>query len=95
MYGQTVCRMHGGQSPQALANAEERMRALVHPAIASLARQIDKDEFAATRYVLDWAGFRPADAEPTTDTTPLHVTVVFDRADQNNPPTLSLNGHVS
>ena len=37
------------------------MRSLIHPAIASLQRQIDKDEFPATRYVLDWAGFKAAD----------------------------------
>jgi len=50
--------MHGGESPQALKKAEERMRALVHPAVSSLARQIDADEFNAVRYVLDWAGFK-------------------------------------
>ena len=60
MLGQSVCRMHGGQSPQALAKAEDRMRALIHPAIASLARQINADEFNAVRYVLDYAGFRAA-----------------------------------
>jgi len=53
--------MHGGKSPQALAKAEERMRALVHPAISSLARQIDADEFSAVRYVLDWAGYKAAE----------------------------------
>lgn len=93
MYGQTVCRMHGGKSPQALAKADERMRAMVHPALDSLKRLIDKDEFPATKYVLDWAGFRPApDAEPATESTPLQVTVIFDRnADQNpEPPTLAL-----
>lgn len=58
MHGQRVCRMHGGESPQALKKAEERMRALVHPAVSSLARQIDADEFNAVRYVLDWAGFK-------------------------------------
>lgn len=59
--GQRVCRMHGGKSPQALAKAEERMRALIHPAISSLARQIDADEFSAVRYVLDWAGYKAAE----------------------------------
>ena len=68
------------------------MRALVHPALDSLQRLIAKDEFPATRYVLDWAGFRPApDAEPNTDNSPVHVTVIFDRADQNDPPTLALD----
>ena len=93
MPGQTVCHMHGGKSPQALAKAEERMRALVYPALDALQRQIDKDEFPATRYVLDWAGFRPTESELTSDSAPVHVTVVFDRADQNTPPP-ALNGHV-
>jgi len=61
MHGQNVCRLHGGKSPQALAKAEDRMRALVHPAVSSLARQIDQDEFQAVRYVLDWAGFKVAE----------------------------------
>lgn len=61
MLGQTVCFIHGGKSPQALRKAEERMRDLVHPAISSLARLIARDEFVAGRYVLDWAGFKPAD----------------------------------
>lgn len=72
------------------------MRDLVHPAISALARQIDKDEFPATRYVLDWAGFRPTDSDSdAADSAPLHVTVIFDRANQDNPepPTLQLNGH--
>lgn len=90
--GQRVCHYHGGKSPQALASADERMRLLVHPAIAALARLIEKDEFPAARYVLDWAGFRPTDEPSSTDTTPVHVTVVFDRADQNpDPPALALD----
>jgi hypothetical protein len=80
--GQTVCRMHGGSSPQALKKAEERMRDLVHPAISALERQITKDEFPATKYVLDWAGFKPADQTTPTDNA-VSVTVVFDHADQN------------
>ena len=73
------------------------MRALVHPAISALQRQIDKDEFPATRYVLDWAGFRPApDADNTADSPTIHVTVLFDRADQDQePPTLALNSHTT
>lgn len=37
------------------------MRDLVHPAISALARQINAGEFPATRYVLDWAGFKAAE----------------------------------
>jgi hypothetical protein len=60
MHGQTVCQLHGGKAPQALRKAEERMRDLVHPAISALERLINGNDFNATRYVLDYAGFRAA-----------------------------------
>jgi hypothetical protein len=53
--------MHGGKSPQALANAEERMRALIHPAVSALAQLIADNDLAASKYVLDWAGFKAPD----------------------------------
>src|SRR5215831_18146944 len=81
MAGQLVCRMHGGSSPQALRKAEERMRELVHPAISALERQINKDEFAATKYVLDWAGFKPTEQPVETDGH-LRVTIHFDHANE-------------
>src|SRR5262245_33480886 len=58
---QLVCHMHGAKEPHAIANAETRMRQLIHPAVSSLARQIEADEFQAVRYVLDWAGFKAAE----------------------------------
>jgi len=61
MRNQQVCRMHGGKSPQALANAEDRMRALVHPAVSALANLIADNDLAAARYVLDYAGFKSAE----------------------------------
>jgi hypothetical protein len=73
--------MHGGSSPQALAKADERMRALVHPAVSSLARQIEQDQFAAVKYVLDWAGFH-SETVSQTDTS-VTVTVHFDHANEN------------
>jgi hypothetical protein len=89
MRGQHVCRMHGGSSPQALAKAEDRMRQLVHPAVSSLARQIETDQFAAVKYVLDWAGFR-SETVATTDSS-ITVTVSFDHADNDQTvPTLAL-----
>jgi hypothetical protein len=65
MYGQSVCRLHGGKSPQALAKAEERLRNMVHPSLSRLAQLIqeaDSDAVSlnAIRYVLDYAGFKPA-----------------------------------
>jgi hypothetical protein len=86
--GQTVCHLHGGKAPQNLRKAEERMRDLVHPAIGSLARQIEADQFAAVKYVLDWAGFRSETVAQSE--TSMTVTVHFDHADQDSNPTLSL-----
>jgi len=77
--GGSVCGSHGGRAPQVKATASERMRDLVHPALTSLARQINSDQFAAVKYVLDWAGFR-------SDTS-VTVTVHFDT---NNANTLEL-----
>jgi len=71
MRGQTVCKMHGGKSPQALASAEERMKALVHPALSRLQQLInhadaDGVSLNAIKYVLDYAGFK-ATEKVTTD----------------------------
>lgn len=62
MLGQLVCRMHGGMSPQALANAEERLKALVHPAITGLQQLIAKADsdsvrLSAIRDLLDRTGY--------------------------------------
>jgi len=73
--------MHGARAPQVKRKAEERMRDLVHPAISSLQRLVEKDEFSATKYVLDWAGFRPADASTVASEHAVEVTVIFDHAD--------------
>ena len=90
MVGQAVCYIHGGKSPQALKKAEERMRDLVHPAVSSLERLVNKDEFAATKYVLDWAGFRPSDQPAQPSDAMVKVTVLFDHADNSQPVTLEL-----
>jgi hypothetical protein len=65
MRGQNVCNLHGGKSPQALAKAEERMRALVYPSVGELGGMIhhadsDAVRLNAIKYILDWAGFKAA-----------------------------------
>jgi len=75
MLGQRVCHMHGGKSPQALAKAEDRMRALIDPAISSLSRQIENDEFPAVKLVLEWAGFKATEKIQQEGT----LEIVFDR----------------
>lgn len=86
--GQRVCHLHGGRSPQALRKADERMRDLVHPAISALERQINNDEFAATKYVLDWAGFH-AETVAQSDNS-VTVTVLFDHANQDSETSIGL-----
>jgi len=58
--GLRVCHMHGGKSPVALAKAEDRMRELVQPAITGLGRLIELNDLGAMKYVLDFAGYKPA-----------------------------------
>jgi antitoxin component of RelBE/YafQ-DinJ toxin-antitoxin module len=61
MRGAPVCRMHGGSAPQVRAKAEDRIRALVDPALSRLAQLIDHADLdsvklAAVKDVLDRAG---------------------------------------
>jgi len=91
MRGQAVCFLHGGKSPQALKKAEERMRELVHPAVSSLARQIEKDEFQAVRYVLDYAGFKAVEKLESNGDTTVHV--VFDDMPIVTPTRSLTNGN--
>ena len=56
--GGRVCVAHGGLAPQVIAKAEDRMKSLVHPAITALKDMVDERDFAAVRYVLDYAGFK-------------------------------------
>jgi hypothetical protein len=73
--GQRVCFLHGSKSPQAVANAEERLKALVHPAITGLQELInnadsDSVRLSAIRDLLDRTGYKPSEKiESTGDTT--------------------------
>jgi len=68
MLGQSVCRKHGGASPQAKKAARERLNALVDPAIASLKkvleRAINSEDYAAVVRaaisILDRTGYHPS-----------------------------------
>ena len=48
--GGTVCRWHGGAAPQVMAKAEERLKALIHPAITKLGKLIEQDQFPSVSY---------------------------------------------
>ena len=73
MRGQTVCRNHGGSSPQALAKAaaavelaELRLRNLAPRAVAELESLVtsatsEQVRLNASRDILDRAGLKPAD----------------------------------
>ena len=50
--------MHGGKAPQALAKAEERLRALEHPAITALGVLIQAGDFQAVRWLLEVLGHK-------------------------------------
>jgi hypothetical protein len=95
MRGQTICRMHGGKAPQNLAKAEERLRALVHPAINEIARIISSGEndsvkLAACRDVLDRCGYKPTvQIESNEDVT---IRVIHEEAPVGYLIT-STNGH--
>lgn len=59
--GGTVCRYHGGAAPQVMLKAEERLKALIDPALIALSELIAQREFpsvriAAVKDVLDRNG---------------------------------------
>ena len=61
--GGRVCRVHGGAAPQVKRSAQERLLALVDPALAVLSKALrdakqPKIAFDAARDVLDRAGYK-------------------------------------
>lgn len=90
-----MCVSHGGAAPQVKERANQRLLALVEPAITALERIIrsgDSDgvKLAACRDVLDRAGFRAAvklEAEQT-----MQVTVRYEEQPILHVPTRQ-NGH--
>jgi hypothetical protein len=65
MRGCNVCRSHGGAAPQVKRRAEERLAALVDPAIDELRKLLRSKSPAvvlgAVKDVLDRNGFKPKD----------------------------------
>jgi len=64
--GGRVCVAHGGLAPQVIAKAEDRLRALVQPAISGLAELINKADsdsvrLSAIRDLLDRTGYKPTE----------------------------------
>lgn len=85
MRGQRVCKLHGGKAPQALRTAQERIAALVDPALVELARLVrvaetDAVKLAAIKDVLDRAGLKPK--ERVEQSGRIQIEVVYgDSAD--------------
>jgi hypothetical protein len=78
MVAQRVCRYHGGKAPLALANAEERLKSLVHPAITGLQQliaQADSDSvrLSAIKDILDRTGYKPTEKIQTTGDSTIRV----------------------
>lgn len=74
--GYTVCYWHGARAPQVRATAEERLRALVHPAISALERLIEANDLGAAKYTLDVAGFKPPDKVQQDGRVTLEIELV-------------------
>ncbi len=81
-YGAAVCRTHGGNAPQVLASARERLMALQPLAVTTLHGLLDREEFptvqlGAAREVFDRTEGKPAQAVALTggDGGPLIINI--------------------
>lgn len=64
--GGNVCATHGGSAPQVKKRAEERLAALVDPALAKLSKIVRSKlngnvQLQAARDILDRNGYKPKD----------------------------------
>jgi HEAT repeat protein len=72
--GGSVCMTHGGSAPQVRKAAEERLRALIDPAIDAIEKRISDDEnpavqLSAAKDLLDRTGFKPKEVVEQTITS--------------------------
>lgn len=91
-YGAAVCRTHGGNAPQVLASARERLMALQPLAVTTLHGLLDREEYptvqlGAAREVFDRTEGKPAQAVAITgkDDGPLEIVIRKPWADVKNP----------
>jgi hypothetical protein len=83
--GAQVCYYHGGAAPEVKHAAQERLRALQHPAIDRLGKLIDQDEFptvayAASKDVLDRTLGKAAETQELTINVNVTITERLQRA---------------
>ena len=79
--GGTVCRFHGGAAPQVQEAAQDRLRALQHPAIDRIAKLIDQEQFptvalGASKDVLDRTLGRATEVVDVTHSGSIDVNIL-------------------
>ncbi len=87
--GATVCRVHGGAAPQVKEAAKLRILALVHPALATMARAVNSKrkgepsavEVSAAKDILDRAGLAAKDRLELSGAAKAPLTITIKRED--------------
>lgn len=79
--GGTVCYVHGGAAPQTRLAAEDRIRALVDPALYRIEKTIGDDHnpqlaLAAARDILDRAGYKATEKIQSDGRTVIEIEYV-------------------